>query len=94
MPHIFRVGIDTQLPSIELGDVIVLQKGPDWGYDSGAEHVVLTSEIHGYTLDKIYIIEGNPAGGTIVQRTLQELMAGISSYKQYLYFVYGHPALP
>lgn len=91
MPHIFRIGIDTQLPSIELGDVIVLQEGPDWGYDSGAEHVVLASEIHGYTLDKIYIIEGNPVDGTIVQHTLQELMARVSSIQ---YLVYGHPALP
>jgi hypothetical protein len=74
-----------------LGDVIILQTSPNWGYDSGAEHVVLTSEIHGYTPDKIFIIEGNPNDGTIVQHTLQELIERVSNLH---YLVYGHPNLP
>lgn len=91
-PHIFRIGVDMNLKDIELGDVIILQKLPNWGYDSGADHVVLTSEIHGETPDQIFIIEGNPIDGTIVQHTIQELLDRVGN--QYYYLVYGHPVLP
>jgi hypothetical protein len=95
---IFDVGSGSSFSNTpELGDVMIVQTNSNWGIvwdgesNTGAEHVVLVSEVHGQTFDKVLIIEGNPVDGTIVQHTVQELLDRVPNTK---YLIYGHPALP
>jgi hypothetical protein len=95
--HIFKTGSQTFVDIPELGDVMIVQTSSDWGtvWDSklkvGAEHVVLVSEVHGNTLDQVFVIEGNPSDGTIVQHTVQELIQRVPNIN---YLIYGHPNIP
>ena len=70
---------------------MVLQFDQNWGSIAGASHVVLVAEVRGTTADQISIIEGNPDAGTIVKRTVKDMISGLSNLQ---YLIFGHPNIP
>ena len=75
----------------ELGDTLVMQFSNNVADLSGANHVVSIVEVHGDTLDKIMIFEGNPAHNTSVIHSLDESLREAGDVR---YIIYGYPNLP
>jgi len=63
-------------------------------YLTGANHVVVVSEIHGNTLDKIVVVEGNTKNDTTVKQSLSVSLKDAQVEDEINHLIYGHPNLP